>query len=71
VKSVRGFKFVFSWNKGSEIWVEKVEWVGGGRSYCCQQKLRSNCKQDEEKGRIRGEWRLLKLTNDDKEMNND
>jgi hypothetical protein len=58
VKSVRGFKFVFSWNKGSEIWIERVEWVGGGRSYCCQQ-LRSSCKQDEEKGRIRGEMAIV------------
>jgi hypothetical protein len=53
VKSVRGFKFVFSWNKGSEIWVKGVVWVGGGRSYCCQQKQSSDFKQ-EEKGRIRG-----------------
>jgi hypothetical protein len=36
-----------------------VEWVGGGRSYCCQQKLRSNCKKDEEKGRIRGEMVMV------------
>jgi len=59
VKSVRGFKFVFSWNKGNEIWVERVELAGGGRSNCCQQKLRSSCKQDEEKVRIRGEMAIV------------
>jgi hypothetical protein len=58
VKSVRGFKFVFSRNEGREIWVERVEWVGGGRSYCCQQKLRSSCKQ-KENGRIRVEMAIV------------